>query len=108
MRVSMESLSHWVFVRRVRSGSVPFRWEVHREGCAEPIYVSEERYSSMEAAHRAGQIRLPEFIHTVLPIPPVSEPLRPSLSVEDRAWRVKRFPGAPMHGASTTSHDSHA
>jgi hypothetical protein len=108
MRVSKESLSHWVFVRRVRSGSVPFRWEVHREGCAEPIFVSEERFSSMEAAHRAGQIRLPEFIHTVLPVPPVSEPLRPSLSVGDRAWQVKRFHATPIHGASAASQDTHA
>lgn len=62
MRVTKEALSVSVFVRRVRAGATPFGWEVHRAELAEPVYVSPDRFKSMEAAYKAGQARLAEFI----------------------------------------------
>jgi hypothetical protein len=61
MRISLEALSVSVFVRRVTTGTAPFRWEVRGEA-AEPIYVSPDRYRSMEAACTAGRARLTEFV----------------------------------------------
>src|SRR4051794_30055518 len=93
MRSTKESLSVWVFVRRVRSGSMPFRWEIHREGCAEPIFVSPERFVSMEAAHRAGQAKIPDFVAAMRPLPRETEPVRATLAemTEDAAWRDRQF-----------------
>jgi hypothetical protein len=62
MRMTKEALSTVILVRRVRIGAAPFRWEVHRAGNADPIHVSSDHYKSMEAAFRAGQARLEEFI----------------------------------------------
>jgi hypothetical protein len=60
MRVTKEALA--VSVRRVRIGTTPFGWEVHYAAAAKPIHVSPETFRSMEAAYRAGQARLAEFI----------------------------------------------
>ena len=62
MRVTKEVLAVSVVVRRVRSGAAPFGWEVHHAAAAKPIHVSPETFRSMEAAYRAGQARLAEFI----------------------------------------------
>jgi hypothetical protein len=62
MRITKEALSVRIVVRRVEVGAAPFRWEVYREEGAEPIHVSPDRFRSMEAAYRAGQARLTEFI----------------------------------------------
>jgi hypothetical protein len=62
MRTSKELLSLSIVVRRVRVGSAPFGWEVHRVDTAGPIHVAPDRFRSMEAAYRAGQARLAEFI----------------------------------------------
>ena len=63
-RISKEALAISVVVRRVAIGAAPFGWEVHRAGAAGPIYVSSDRFRSMEAAYKAGQARLEEFIPT--------------------------------------------
>jgi hypothetical protein len=62
MRVSKEALAISVVVRRVRTGAAPFGWEVHHAAALKPIHVSSETFRSMEAAYRAGQARLAEFI----------------------------------------------
>jgi hypothetical protein len=62
MRITKEELATKVVVRRVRRGSAPFVWEINAENLAEPLYVSPDGFASMEAAYRAGQARLPEFI----------------------------------------------
>jgi len=62
MRVSKEALALSVVVRRVRVGTAPFAWEVHRAGVPAPVKVSAERYRSMEAAYQAGQASLSSLI----------------------------------------------
>ena len=62
MRVSKEALAVSVVVRRVRTGAAPFSWEVHHAAVTKPIHVSSETFRSMEAAYRAGQVRLTEFV----------------------------------------------
>jgi hypothetical protein len=61
MRESIDTLFTQVFVRRISLGAAPFTWEVHGEAVT-PIYVSVDRYRSMDAAYEAGQARLAEFI----------------------------------------------
>ena len=61
-RITKEALSVRVVVRRTDAGASPFRWEVYLEQGAAPLYVSPDRFSSMEAAYNAGQARLKEFI----------------------------------------------
>ena len=62
MRVSKEALAVSVVVRRVRIGAAPFGWEVHHAAAAKPIHAFARDIPSMEAAYRAGQARLAEFI----------------------------------------------
>jgi hypothetical protein len=64
MRVSKEALAVSVVVRRVKTGAAPFGWEVHHAAAPRPIHVSPETFRSMEAAYRAGQARLEEFVRT--------------------------------------------
>jgi len=61
MRESIETLFTQVFVRRISVGPAPFTWEVHGDAIT-PIYVSADRYKSMDAAYAAGRARLAEFI----------------------------------------------
>jgi hypothetical protein len=61
MRLTKEALSVSIVVRRTGVGAAPFGWEVHVTGSG-PIHVSSERFRSMEAAYRAGQARLADFI----------------------------------------------
>jgi hypothetical protein len=65
MRVTREALAVSVVVRRVRIGAAPFGWEVHYAAAAKPLHVSPETFRSMEAAYRAGQARLAEFVPQV-------------------------------------------
>lgn len=51
-----------VVVQRVATGSTPFKWEVQRGDMLGPIQVSAERFRSMEAAYRAGQAWLQDFL----------------------------------------------
>ncbi len=62
MRVTKEALAVSVVVRRIKIGAAPFGWEVHHAAAAKPIHASPETFRSMEAAYRAGQARLAEFI----------------------------------------------
>ena len=59
----IEALFMRVVVRRTGVGAAPFTWEVHGDA-ATPVYVSDDRYKSMEAAYQAGQTRLAEFMPT--------------------------------------------
>lgn len=61
METSLDALVMRVFVRRTGIGVAPFTWEVHGNGIT-PIHVSGDRYKSMDAAYKAGQARLAEFI----------------------------------------------
>jgi len=62
MRLTTEELSARVVVRRDTLGSAPFLWEVHWADRIEPVFVSPSRFANMEAAYRAGQAGLPEFM----------------------------------------------
>jgi hypothetical protein len=62
VRLSKDALNMSVLVRRVWTGSAPFGWEVRRLDAVGPIYVSPERFRSMQEAYLAGQRRLGEFI----------------------------------------------
>nr|WP_294523141.1 hypothetical protein [uncultured Rhodopila sp.] len=62
MRVTKEALAVRIVVRRVRTGAAPFCWEVYRDAAWKPLHVSPETFRSMEAAYKAGQARLPEFV----------------------------------------------
>ena len=62
MRLTKEALSTKVVIRRVDRSATPFSWEVYREERADPLYVSPDRFGSMEAAYQAGQARLTEFV----------------------------------------------
>jgi hypothetical protein len=48
--------------RKPHSARAPFRWEIHQAETAASIFVSSDRFRSMEAAHTAGMARLEEFI----------------------------------------------
>jgi hypothetical protein len=62
VRLTKEELSIRVLVRRRASGAAPSAWEIHQTDIYTPIYISPERFRSMEAAYQAGQARLKEFI----------------------------------------------
>lgn len=62
MRLSKEALSIKVVVRRARRGATPFVWEINRDSMVEPVFVSPETFVSMEAAYKAGEARLAEFV----------------------------------------------
>jgi hypothetical protein len=76
MRLSKEALSIRVVVRRARRGATPFVWEINRESMVRPLFVSSEAFGSMEAAYRAGQARLAEFVPSSRSVPELAgEPL---------------------------------
>jgi hypothetical protein len=62
MRMTKEELAIRVVVRRHSVGATPFAWEIWQTDIFHPIHISEERFRSMDAAFRAGQARLGEFI----------------------------------------------
>jgi len=62
MPMSIDDLYTKVFVRRVGVGAAPFTWEIVGANAGTPIYVSSDRFRSMEAAYSAGQERLVEFL----------------------------------------------
>lgn len=62
MRTTKEALTIRVVVRRTGSGVGKYRWEIHAIDTVEPIHVSTDSFTGMEAAFRAGQARLEEFI----------------------------------------------
>jgi hypothetical protein len=73
------NLSIKVVVRRVRTGARPYGWEIQGEDGVEPIYVSPDSFPAMEAAYRAGQARLAEFIPK-RSMPPAVTEYRPGRS----------------------------
>jgi hypothetical protein len=73
MRLSKEALSIRVVVRRARHGSTPFVWEINRDNMVAPVFVSPEAFVSMEAAFKAGQARLAEFVPTSRSMQQVAE-----------------------------------
>ena len=80
-RITKEALSISIVVRRrARGGTAPFGWEVHGADTAEPLFVSPDRFTSMEAAYAAGQARLAEFI------PKRTSPLEPTTN---HRWRFR-------------------
>ena len=64
MKLTVEALNTRVIVRRQTraTGTAPFCWEVYRDEGAEPIFTSPDRFGTMDAAYRAGQARLKEFV----------------------------------------------
>ncbi len=62
MRVSREALLVSIVVRRVGVGAAPFGWAVQRTDTEALIHASSDRFASMEAAYKAGQSRLADFI----------------------------------------------
>ena len=51
-----------VVVRRVAAGNSPFGWEVYRGDTVVPLQVSDDRFSSIEAADVAGRSKLPGLL----------------------------------------------
>lgn len=92
MRMTKEILSINVVVRRVKVGAAPFAWEVHGIETAEPVYVSPDRYSNMEAAYRAGQARLAEFVPSRRSTPGITDTPRPTTAGVrgNRMWRSRQ------------------
>jgi hypothetical protein len=73
MRLTKEALSIRVVVRRARIGATPFIWEINRDSMVEPICVSPGAYVSLEAAFKAGQQRLADFVPPPKPMSAPSE-----------------------------------
>jgi hypothetical protein len=89
MRITREALSVSILVRRVGVGAASFGWEVHHADTAGPIHVSPDRFRSMEAAYRAGQARLPEF---------VTKRSRPPGVTGNRQWQLRQGGLAALDG----------
>ena len=62
MRTAPNTFYYSLVVRRISTGSTPFRWEVHRTDGIELAQVSSERFRSMQAAYEAGQAWLVAFL----------------------------------------------
>jgi hypothetical protein len=82
MRISKEALSVCVVVQRAGVGAAPFGWAIKRLDTDSIIHFSSERFRSMDAAYRAGQARLSEFI------PKRSMP--PGVT-ENRLWQSRQI-----------------
>jgi hypothetical protein len=61
-RTTKEALAVRVVARRLGTGTRPFGWEIHGADTIVPLYVSPDRFKSLQAAFEAGQLRLGEFI----------------------------------------------
>ncbi len=48
MRITAEALFIRVVVRRVQTGSLPFRWEIHGAETIDTIYSSPDKFDNME------------------------------------------------------------
>ena len=67
MRTAWYAFYYSVVVRRVGTGSTPFRWEIQAADGIMPTHVSSDRFRSMQAAYEAGQIWLADS--PALPLP---------------------------------------
>jgi hypothetical protein len=81
IRTTKEVLSISVVVRRVGIGAAPFGWAILRTDTDTLMHISPDRFRSMDAAYRAGQARLADFI----PKRP-----RPPGVTENRLWRSRQ------------------
>ncbi len=81
MRISEAALSIRVVVHRIKTGAAPFRWEIHGDA-PEPIYASPAEFTGIDAAFRAGQARLAEFMP--------KRSMAPG-DTENRRWHARRF-----------------
>jgi hypothetical protein len=97
MRLTKEELSIRVVVRRVGRGPTPFVWSINKGNMAEPIYISPNGFGSMEAAFRAGQARLSEFIPTKA---------RPGMS-DNEFWQSRRTGSTIPDRAADFDDDGH-
>jgi hypothetical protein len=79
MRTAWYAFYYSVVVRRVETGSTPFRWEVQPADRLLPVHVSSERFRSMQAAYEAGQAWLADS--PALPLPRIA--LSTTLSMDD-------------------------
>ena len=79
MRKTWYDFYYGVIVRRVGTGSSPFRWEVQAVDGILPVQVSSERFRSMQAAYEAGQTWLADS--PALPLPHAA--LSMALSMDD-------------------------
>jgi hypothetical protein len=70
MRTAWYAFYYSVVVRRVGTGSTPFRWEVQAADGLVPTHVSSERFRSMQAAYEAGQVWLADS--PALPLPRIA------------------------------------
>jgi hypothetical protein len=61
MRISKEALAVTIVVRRIGIGAGCFGWEVHHATLG-VLHTAPDRFSSMEAAYKAGTARLAEFV----------------------------------------------
>ena len=82
MRTAREMLDYKVVVRRVATGSAPFAWELHKGDTMIPVRVSQQRFKSMEAAYKAGQVELQSY----------EPPTRPTRSTGMSRRRVTALP----------------
>ena len=82
MRPAWYAFYYSVVVRRVGTGSTPFRWEVQATDGLMPVQVSSERFRSMQAAYEAGQAWLADS--PALPLPGTALSTTMSMD-EDRA-----------------------
>jgi hypothetical protein len=96
MRISREALSLSILVRRVGTGAAAFGWEVHNADTVGPMHISADRFSSMEAAYRAGQARLADFI---------TKRSTPTRVTANRRWQSRQV-NPDVCGAQATSPDS--
>jgi hypothetical protein len=81
MRMTKEALSVGVVARRTGLGAAPFGWAIQRTDTDTMIFASPDRFRSLDAAYRAGQARLKDFI------PKRSMP--PGVT-ENRLWRSRQ------------------
>jgi len=82
MRTAWYAFYYSVVVRRIGTGSTPFRWEVQTADGVVPVQVSSERFRSMQAAYEAGQAWLADS--PALPLPGIAFSTTISMD-EDRA-----------------------
>lgn len=81
MRIATEALFIRVVVRRAHAGAAPFGWEIQGAETIDTIYVSPDKFGTMEAAYNAGQARLKEFMPKARSMPDMTE---------NRYWRSRQ------------------
>ncbi len=69
MRFTKEALATKVVVRRAKTGTTRYVWEINCDNIDGPVCVSPDTFANMEAAYSAGKARLAEFIPSPLPPP---------------------------------------